>query len=113
MEYKMEKAICVEIAAESPFTAQDVWEEWQLIKSFDLILRAVEFARNSGARNLHYSINNIIQTPGVRTREYEYFSYEMCIPRKFIDEEIDRFAGKGWRLVAIRGAIFYFERRLV
>lgn len=41
---------------------------------------------------------------------YEYMSYEICTPRAEQEKEVSRMAAKGWRLVAVTGYVFWFER---
>ena len=45
-------------------------------------------------------------------QEYEYISYELCIPRSEQEKEVAKMARQGWRLVAVVGYVFWFERLL-
>ena len=45
-------------------------------------------------------------------QEYEYMSYEICVPRAEQEKEVEKMAKQGWRLVSVVGYVFWFERHL-
>ena len=45
-------------------------------------------------------------------QEYEYISYEICMPRAEQEKEVEKMAKQGWRLVSVVGYVFWFERHL-
>lgn len=45
-------------------------------------------------------------------QEYEYMSYEICMPRAEQEKEVEKMAKQGWRLVSVVGYVFWFERHL-
>lgn len=47
-ENELEKALCTEIAARSPFTAQQVYSTWEICKSFDILIKAVDLCASLG-----------------------------------------------------------------
>ena len=44
--------------------------------------------------------------------DYEYTSIELCVARARQEIEVNNMATDGWRLVAVTGNIFWFERSL-
>ena len=56
---EIEKDICEAIAKHTPFSADEIFTEWQTIKSFDVILRAVDFSRVFGV-SIHEAMNHLL-----------------------------------------------------
>jgi hypothetical protein len=59
--HEMEKTMCEAIAKYTPFSADDVFTQWQSFKSFDLILRAIDFARVFGITSVREAANHLVQ----------------------------------------------------
>ncbi|HMN00720.1 MAG TPA: hypothetical protein PKC99_17075 [Anaerolineales bacterium] len=59
MANETEKAIAEEIAARSPFTAQDVYSAWESHRSFDLVLAGVEYCLTFGLGDLPLAISRL------------------------------------------------------
>lgn len=58
--YEMEKEMCEAIAKYVPFLAEDIFTEWEVFHSFDVILRAVDFARVFGIASIHEATNHLV-----------------------------------------------------
>lgn len=71
--YDLEKEMCEAIAKHTPFSADEVFAEWLNFKSFDLILRAVEFARSYGfvsiSRAIAFLVDSYISESAKNTKE--------------------------------------------
>jgi hypothetical protein len=55
----LEKAIAEEIAARSPFSAEEVYDVWQAWGSWDLVIHATNFAALVGDLSLHRAASNL------------------------------------------------------
>lgn len=61
MANETEKAIAEEIAARSPFTAQDIYSAWENCRSFDLVLAGAEYCLTFGLGDLSLAISRLKQ----------------------------------------------------
>lgn len=57
---KMVKEMCEAIANNTIFTADDIYAEWESYHSFDVILRAVNYAEAFGIANIHQATNVLL-----------------------------------------------------
>ena len=57
---EIEKEMSVAIAKYTPFSADDIFSAWLSFKSFDLILRAVEFARVFGISTVNEAVSHLV-----------------------------------------------------
>jgi len=74
MANETEKAISEEIAARSPFTAQDVYSAWENHRSFDLVLAGVEYCLTFGLGDLPLAISRLTK----RATDGEPAKYIYC-----------------------------------
>ena len=61
--HEMEKEMCEAIARHNQFTAEDIYTEWLVLKSFDVILRVVNIAKTFGIASVHEAANIYIHEP--------------------------------------------------
>ena len=59
--HEMEREMSEAIAKYTPFSASDVFSAWLSFKSFDLIMRAIEFARVFGIASVNEAINHLVE----------------------------------------------------
>lgn len=73
--HEMEREMSEAIAKYTPFSAGDIYSAWLSFKSFDLILRAVEFAGVFGIASVSEAMNHLVtdyireQRSGLTKRE--------------------------------------------
>lgn len=66
----------------------------------------------SGTTTSHQSNASASRIGGEQSATYEYTSYELSMPRGEQEIEVGKMAKRGWRLVAVAGYVFWFERRV-
>lgn len=49
---ELEKALCIQIAARSPFTFSQVYQAWKKCKSFDVVIQAVALCASVGLEQI-------------------------------------------------------------
>jgi hypothetical protein len=59
--YEMEKEMSEAIAKYTPFSAGDIFSAWLSLRSFDLVLRAIEFARAFGIATVNEATNHLVE----------------------------------------------------
>lgn len=59
--HEMEREMSEAIAKYTPFSVGDIFSAWLSFKSFDLILRAVEFAGVFGIASVNEAMNHLVE----------------------------------------------------
>ena len=73
----MVRKICEAIAENSPFSVDDIYAEWELFHSFDVVIRAADFAVTVGIATIREASSRLVEGD----RKWRELESELNCPR--------------------------------